>query len=296
MDTGDLRTALAEWQRHMQAEHLSWHTVDSYVRGVGYYLDWCGERPPLDRRTLDGWVAHLLATGAQPATARIRQQAVRRFSAWLADEDIIDDDPFPGMRPPRLDVKVVQSLSEDELRLLLKACAGRALRDRRDEAILRLFVDTGMRARELLALNLTDLDQSRGLVTVRKGKGGKGRVVAFGARTGVALDRYLRVRRGHKLAATPALWLTETGGGDRLGYHGLRVGLLGRAQAAGVDGFHIHKLRHTFATRWLAKEGSEGGLMAAAGWSRRDMIDRYTAATASERAAAEAQRLNLGDL
>ena len=62
-------------------------------------------------------------------------------------------------------------------------------------------------------------------------------------------------------------------------------------------GFKPHVLRHTAAQRWLSAEGSEGGLMAVAGWSRRrDMLDRYTRATASERATEEARRLNLGDL
>jgi hypothetical protein len=55
-------------------------------------------------------------------------------------------------------------------------------------------------------------------------------------------------------------------------------------------------LRHTACHRWLAAGGSEGGLMAVAGWARRDMLDRYAAATASERAAAEAKGLDLGDL
>ena len=55
-------------------------------------------------------------------------------------------------------------------------------------------------------------------------------------------------------------------------------------------------MRHTAATRWLPAGGSEGGLMAVAGWSTRDMIDRYTAATASERAATEARGLGLGEL
>jgi integrase/recombinase XerD len=58
---------------------------------------------------------------------------------------------------------------------MLKACAGRELRDRRDEAMLRLLVNTGMRAGELLTLNTTDLDLARGLGVVRRGKGGKGR-------------------------------------------------------------------------------------------------------------------------
>lgn len=69
-----------------------------------------------------------------------------------------------------------------------------------------------------------------------------------------------------------------------------------RASLAGIHGFHPHKLRHTAAHRWLAAGGSESGLMAMAGWTRTDMLVRYTRATAAERAAQEARRLNLGDL
>ena len=62
------------------------------------------------------------------------------------------------------------------------------------------------------------------------------------------------------------------------------------------QGLPPHKLRHTAAHRWLAAGGSESGLMAMAGWTRTDMLVRYTRATAAERAADEAARLNLGDL
>jgi integrase/recombinase XerD len=63
-----------------------------------------------------------------------------------------------------------------------------------------------------------------------------------------------------------------------------------------LTGFHPHLLRHTAATRWLAAGGSEGGLLSIAGWKRRDMLDRYTSATSSDRAAAQARTLNLGDM
>jgi integrase len=65
---------------------------------------------------------------------------------------------------------------------------------------------------------------------------------------------------------------------------------------AGIEGFHIHRLRHTAASRWLAAGGSEAGLMAVAGWRSRDMLDRYVMDTAMSRAADESRRLNLGDL
>jgi integrase len=143
-------------------------------------------------------------------------------------------------------------------------------------------------------LTVADVDLTRGLATVRRGKGGKGRVSPFGPQTGVAIDRYLRMRRGHLLDESPELWLGDRG--KRFNYDGLHKSLKYRAERAGLTGFHPHLLRHTAATRWLRAGGSEGGLMAVAGWSTRDMIDRYTGASASERAADEARNLGLGEL
>jgi integrase len=198
------------------------------------------------------------------------------------------------MKPPKLDVKVVPVLSQNELRALVKACEGTEFRDRRDEALVRLLAETGIRAGEAIALKVADLDLQQGLAVVRRGKGGKGRLVPFGPQTARSLDRYLRLRRQHSLSATGALWLGDRGRGFK--YDGLLRALGRRARMAGLQGFHPHQLRHTFASRWLAKGGSEGSLMAVAGWSRRDLLDRYTAATRSELAAQEARGLDLGDL
>jgi integrase/recombinase XerD len=159
---------------------------------------------------------------------------------------------------------------------------------------VRLMAETGARAGEVVAMGVADVDLTRGLATIVRGKGGKGRAVPFGPRTGRSIDRYLRTRRVHRLSDLPALWLGDRG--KEFGYYGLRAALQYRAELAGISGFHPHVLRHTAASRWLAAGGSEGGLMAVAGWSRRDMIDRYTAATASDRAADEARKLGLGDL
>lgn len=293
----DLAALLPSWELALRAERKSQQTVKVYGDGVRTFLRWCeqnGHSPALDRDLAKAFVADLLDAGAEPSTARSRQLALRRFSAWLEEEGEIDDDPLLGLKAPKLDVKVTESLSDDELRRLVKACAGKDFRDRRDEAIVRLMAETGMRAGEVCSLAVDDVDLARGLVTVRRGKGGKGRVAPFGAQTGLAIDRYLRARRSHALADTTALWL-----GDRsknLEYYGLHKTLKFRAELAGLKNFHPHLLRHTAASRWLAAGGSEGGLMAVAGWSTRDMIDRYTRSTASDRAAAEARALNLGEL
>jgi integrase len=107
-------------------------------------------------------------------------------------------------------------------------------------------------------------------------------VAPFGPQTARAIDRYLRVRRTHPLAHTRALWLGDRGRGFR--YDALHRQLGARARAAGIPRFSPHVLRHTAASRWLAAGGSEGGLMAVAGWSSREMLGRYARATQTQRA------------
>jgi site-specific recombinase XerD len=288
---------LPSWELSLRAERKSPATVKVYGDGVRAFLRWCSEHdhsPALDRDLMKAFVADLLAAGAEATTARSRQLSMRRFSAWLAEEGEIDSDPLIGLKAPKLDAKVTESLSDDELRKLIKACSGKNFRDRRGEAVVRLMAETGMRAGEVIGLDVDDIDLPRGLVTVRRGKGGKGRVAPFGAQTGLAIDRYIRARRSHVLAETAPLWLGDRSKG--FNYDGLHKTLKWRAELAGLKHFHPHLLRHTAASRWLAAGGSEGGLMSVAGWSTRDMIDRYTRSTAADRAAAEARGLNLGEL
>jgi integrase len=154
--------------------------------------------------------------------------------------------------------------------------------------------ETAIRSGELVDLQLDDLDLVARLITIRRGKGGRGRVIPIGQATAEALLVYLDVRERHPLAGEPDLWLGSRG--KRFGREGLSRALRRRAVRAGIRGFRPHRLRHTAAHRWLAAGGSESGLMAIAGWTRTDMLVRYTRAHAAERAADEARRLNLGDL
>lgn len=299
----DLNVLLPSWRLALTADRKSAQTLKSYTDGVSAYLSWCSEHsaPTLARHSLRSWVSALLDGGNAPATARARQLAVRRYTAWLAEEGEIEADPFIGMKPPKLDTNVVEPLSDDELRALLKACQppkgatpAEQLRHRRDEAMLRLMLETGARAGEVVAIEVQDVDLPGGTATIRRGKGGKGRVVPFSPVAAQALDRYLRLRARHRLADTPALWVGDRGKGFT--YDALHATLKHRARAAGIVGFHPHKMRHTAAHRWLAAGGSEGGLMAVAGWTRPDMLMRYTKAQASSRAATEARALGLGEL
>ena len=211
----DLAALLSSWQLALRSERKSPATLATYSEGVRGFLRWCartGTTPELTKTNLQAFTASLLDAGAEAATARTRHMALRRFAAWLTDEGELDTNPLADAKPPKLDAKVTPALTDDQLKRLIKACNGKALIDRRDEAVIRLMTETGLRAGELLAMQLADVDLTQGVATVRRGKGGKGRVVPFGPQTAAAIDRYVRTRRTHRLADTGPLWL---GGGGR---------------------------------------------------------------------------------
>lgn len=284
----------------MRAEAKSPGTIDTYTHGLRSYMTWCARagRPPLSRATMTTWMCDMLEAGAAPGSARIRQLGVRRFVAWLIATGHVPIDPFAGIKGPKQTQKLVTPLTEDELRALIATCvapthrADEPLHHRRDEAIIRLMFETGIRIGETIALQVSDVDLNAQKVTVRRGKGGRRRVIPIGPATSAAIRAYLTLREHHRCADSAELWLGERG--TQFGYDGLSRALRRRAQLADIAGFHPHRLRHTAAHRWLAAGGSESGLMAIAGWTRTDMLVRYTRAHASERAANEARRLNLG--
>lgn len=293
-----LEPLLDSWLVALRSERRAPATLVAYERGVRQFIDWCaatGHPPDIERDAARQWIADLLDRGMEPTTARARQSALKRFSKWLVEEGERPGDPLLGLKPPRLDTKLVEPFTDDELRRLVATCKPGEFTDRRDEAILRLFLETGMRAGELIALTVDDVDLRAGSARVLHTKTHVARSVPFGPMTAKALDRYLRVRMRHPRASLPALWL---GGQGKAGYtySGMWYSLKDRAKRAGINDFHPHRMRHTAAHRWLAAGGSEGGLMAVAGWSDPSMLARYSRAKAAERAAAEARSLNLGDL
>jgi integrase/recombinase XerC len=132
LDIGDAAGLLDSFLLHLRAERKSPQTVKTYGDGIRLFLRWCEAESAngvgqfeLDRPTVDKWIASLLGHGAEAATARSRQLAVPRFSAWLADEGEIPADELARMSPPKLDAKAVDPLSDEQLVSMLAACRAR---------------------------------------------------------------------------------------------------------------------------------------------------------------------------
>jgi site-specific recombinase XerD len=293
--TSELLDLLASWRRHMTAQRMSPATLSTYSTSVGQLASFLAERgmptspPAITREHVEAFISDLLERW-KPATAHNRYRALNAFFRWLVEEGEIRESPMQRMKPPSLPEAPPDVLRADALRRLLDACErDRTFLGRRDEAILRVFMDTGARRGEILGLTLDAVDLDRGLLTVT-GKGSRTRVVAMGDQTVRALDRYLRARVKHPAASQPALWLSRKG---TLRESGLAELVRDRGRQAGIaTRLHPHMFRHAYAHAMLAAGMQETDLMAIAGWRSRDMLARYAASTRQERALVAAKALS----
>lgn len=294
-------TTIAElipsWRRALRAENKSPRTIESYelaATQLAAYLTGQGRStrlPDIGHADIQDYIGLVLETRAS-ATAKQRFASLQQFFRWALEEGEIDRNPFDRMKRPRVSEKPVPIVTPEERAALLKAAAaGPRFEALRDTAIIRTLSNTGMRLGELVGLRLTDLDLDRELVTVL-GKGRKIRTLSLGTKTVAALDRYRRERSRHRLATTPALWLGLRG---PMTASGVAQILARHSATAGLDRIHPHQLRHTFAHAWIAAGGPETDLCRIMGWDSPQMLARYGASAASERARDIHRRLGIGD-
>lgn len=296
--TPQVEALLESWMRTLRADGKRPATLLAYSNAVHALTDWAlaNERPtdPPDqqRGDLQDFMAHTLAERSN-GTAGTRYRNLRQWFRWLLAEDEVDDDPMATMSHPSIEEKVPEVISESDLTALLEATSGRTFLDRRDRAMIRVMLDTGMRRGELVGLSMPDIDLDGQVLLVSRSKTGRGRLVPIGHKATSELDRYIRTRKSHSAATSPMLWLGRTGpiSGDMV-----RKMLAKRCAKANIARIHPHQFRHTAAHRWLLAGGQEQDLARIAGWTPGSvMLARYGASAASERAREAHRRIAPGD-
>jgi integrase/recombinase XerD len=199
-----------------------------------------------------------LATGngdgapCSAATVNRKAACLRSFYRHLRRTDVISDDPTANLSAPRRGRKLPHVLNQAEIGRLLESPRGADPAPLRDRALLEVMYASGLRASEVVGLEVGDVDLDRGFVRAH-GKGSKERIVPLGSQAAAAVRRYLRSGRPEFVGTSDErkLFVNQRGGG--LTRQGLYKIIRRHAKAAGLDGkMSPHTLRHTFATHLLA--------------------------------------------
>lgn len=296
-----LRDLLPSWELSLAERDLSPRTLEIYQRTGSQFTAWLeAEGLPGEVNLIDApHIRAFLAAERERTSAVSAHQHYRNLRVlfrWLIREnERTGPNPMLRVDAPKVTAKVKPVLTEDDLGRLLRTAEGTTFEDRRDLAIMRVLIDSGVRVSGLASMRLEDVSLRHKTIKVVL-KGGDEHLIPLGRKAAAAVDRYLRARARHPKWESPWLWL-GVGGHDtsRLGPSGIQDMIERRATLAGLPKITPHAFRRTFAHDWLAAGGSESDGMRIAGWKTRTMIEHYAGELAAERAREAHRRLAPGD-
>lgn len=234
---------------------------------------------------LRSYLIRLEDSGRNPGGINAGYRAIKSLFIWYENElEPVDwKNPIRKIKTPRLDVQPIEPVEVQDVAKLIEICNDDSILSMRDKAIFMFLLDTGVRAFELCALDLNDLDTSTGQAVIRRGKGGKPRMVYYGKKTRKALRSYHRDRRDNCQAA----WVTVNG--SRLTYWGLNQVLRRRSVEAGIEKPGLHDFRRAFAINCLRGGMDVYSLQNLMGHSDLQVLRRYLAQTNDDVRAAHAK-------
>lgn len=259
-----------------KAQNMAPGTLQYYRVKLKTFTQYCDGRAitrmnEITAQELRRFLVWLEETGHNPGGRHAVYRAIKTFLRWYEVEAEPENwrNPIARVQPPRVGTEPLAPIPLGDIERLLKTC-DKSFLGQRDRAILLTLLDTGVRAQELLDINLADVNLINGTILIRQGKGRKPRFVYIGSVTRRAIRSYLKLRKDD----LPALFVTDDGA-KRLAYYGLRSVIVRRARLAGISPPGLHAFRRQFAITMLRAGVDLVTLSRLMGHSSLTVLQRY---------------------
>ena len=236
------------------------NTVKSYGEDIEKFFDFLAKEDigmdEVDQIVIRNFLTEELNSGVTKRSCKRRLCALKHFYKFLVKKKIVKVNPFDFVTSPKIDKRMPHFLYQEQVREILDQ--NRKRTDEmaiRDQAILSVLYYSGLRASELVSLNIQSLSLPQRIIRAI-GKGNKERIVPITEECRKDVDIYLKttrrelISRSNEVPPTPALFLNKYG--ERLRTRGLEYILDQIEEKTGTFvGLHPHVLRHSFATTLL---------------------------------------------
>jgi site-specific recombinase XerD len=238
-----------------EARRFTGATLGYYRDRLGKFIKWTQAQPiqrvhELTPTHIKLYMVELQQRNLAGYSLLAAYRAIRRFCNFAVEEGWLAESPTRKTRPPQIDKDIRRLFTVGEVKKLLAAC-----RTDREEALLLVLLDTGLRLAELVALDGEHIDIKTSIVKVRQGKQRKGRVAFLGNKARKQLLRYYLEQWGNSQGPGEGLpvWVNVQTG-KRLTKSGVAQLLKRIGKRAGIKKVSPHAFRRTHAT-WALKAG-----------------------------------------
>ena len=236
------------------------NTQMSYQRDLKKFAAFCENRGihsanELRAQDLEAYVDVMGEEQFKPATVSRNIASLKAWVHFLQDEGVLKEDISSSLKVPKIEKKVPEIMTMNEVGTLLEQPSGDNPKEIRDKAMLELLYATGIRVTELITLNVEDLNLQMNYITCKDGN--KERMIPFGPKARAALLRYIESARTKMLSDSNSHILFVNCSGKAMSRQGFWKLIKYYTKKAGITAdITPHTLRHSFAAH-LVENGAD---------------------------------------
>lgn len=277
MDKSTIKGIAKEFYKYLENEKgASFNTKRAYKGDIEDFIEFIqnSSDATVDHNTIRAYIVAIYKDLKKSSLSR-KVSAIKVFFKFMKKKGYIDENTALVIRNPKIEKHLPKFYTIDEMFHFLDFLPKEGWLNIRNMAIFELMYSTGMRASEVLAINIEDLHMDGMWVKV-KGKGGKERILPFGDKARGALDAYIEtIKKMGKYSLRSAFFINARG--ERLAYRGLlKIMKKHQIKAQLFKNLSLHGVRHSFATHMLDNGADLRSIQELLGHSKLSTTQRYT--------------------